>query len=214
MHKQRETVHTAKQRGRRDTVSDGLYPCKFCPGKNEARVRVIRKHLVDVHSSWSFFKCNEILDNGEVCNWYCHHGLGCFIKHAEIVHMNFYHGAKTKLNEEDSFSLELCKLDQKVKTHSGRCKEAKVVNRNSKKCFWRKREKLEDIILEKFLEGSVATDFNEKVKHYKAGFSEYKRLLKEFPRRHNRLTENTTLEKKEFKFHLDEYVHLMRIMKK
>ena len=61
---------------------------------------------------------------------------------------------------------------------------------------------------------SVTTDFKEKVKHYKAGFSEYKRLLKEFPRRHNRLTENTTLKKKEFKFHLDEYVRLMRIMKK
>ena len=124
--------------------------------------------------------------------------------------MNFYHGAKTKLNEEDSFSLELCKLDQKVKTHSGRCKEAKLVNRNSNKCFWRKREKLEDIILEKFLEGSVATEFSEKVKHYKAGFSEYKRLLKEYPRRHNRLTENTTLRNKQFKFHLDEYVCLMK----
>ena len=214
MHKQRATVHTAKQRGRRDTVSDGLYPCRFCPGKNAARVRDIRKHLVAVHSSWSFFKCEEILANGEVCNWYCHHGLGCFIHHAEIVHMNFYHGASTRLDEEDSFSLVLCKLDQKQKTHSVICKEAKAVNRNSKKCFWRKREKLEDKILEKFLVGSVSTDFNEKVKHYKAGFSEYKRLLKEFPRRHNRLTENTTLKKKEFKFHLDEYVRLMRIVKK
>ena len=57
-------------------------------------------------------------------------------------------GASTKLNEEDSLSLVLCELDQKQKTHSVRCKEAKVINRNSKKCFWRKREKLEDIILD------------------------------------------------------------------
>ena len=78
----------------------------------------------------------------------------------------------------------------------------------------RRRGECEDKILEKFLVGSVSTDFKEKVKHYKAGFSEYKRLLKEFPRRHNRLTENTTLKKKEFKFHLDEYVRLMRIVKK
>ena len=108
----------------------------------------------------------------------------------------------------------MCGLDQKVKTHSGRCKEAKLVNRKSNKCFLKKREKLEDIIFEKFVEGSVATDFSEKVKHYKAGFSEYKRLLKEYPRRHNRLTENTTLRNKEFQFHLGEYARLMKMVKK
>ena len=53
-----------------------------------------------------------------------------------------------------------------------------------------KRENLEDIIFEKFVEGSVATDFSEKVKHYKEGFSEYKKLLTEYPRRQNRVTEN------------------------
>ena len=58
--------------------------------------------------------------------------------------------------------------------------------------------------MEDFLAGSVSTDFKEKMKHYRAGFTEVKRLLKEFPRRHNRRTENTTLKKKEFSFHLDE----------
>ena len=192
----------------------GSILANFVLEQNEARVRVIRKHLVDVHSSWSFFNCNEMLENGEVCDWFCHHGLRCFINHAEIVHMNFFNGKETKLSEEKSVSLELCELDQKVTTHSGKCKEAKLVNRKSNKRFWKKREKLEDIIFEKFVEGSVATDFSEKVKHYKEGFSEYKRLLTEYPRRHNRVTENTTLRNKEFKFHLGEYARLMKMVKK
>ena len=214
MQKQRATVHTAKKRGRRDIVSEGLYPCRFCPDKNAARVRDIRKHLVDVHNSWSFFKCEEILANGEICNFYCHHGLGCFVHHAEIVHNNFYYGASTRLDEEDSFSLILCDLDQKQKTHSVICKEAKAVNRNSKKSFMRRRGECEEKILENFLAGSVSTDLKEKMKHYRAGFTEVKRLLKEFPRRHNRLTENTTLKKKEFQFYLDEYLRLLKSMKK
>ena len=122
--------------------------------------------------------------------------IGIFYSPCRNSAYEFLPWTSTKLDEEDSFSLVLCKLDQKQKTHSVICKEAKAVNRNSKKCFMRRRGECEDKILEKFLVGSVSTDFNEKMKHYKAGFSEYKRLLKEFPRRHNRLTENTTLKKK------------------
>ena len=144
----REKVNAAKQRGRRDTVSDGVFPCQYCPGR-EARIRVIRKHLVDDHNSWSFLNCNELLENGEVCDWFCHHGLRCFLNHAESVHMNFYNGKETKLSEEKSFSLEVCGLEQKVTTHSKICKELKLVNRKSNKRVWKKRENLEDIIYKK-----------------------------------------------------------------
>ena len=214
MQKQKATVHTVKERGRRDVVSEGLYPCRFCPEKNAARVRDICKHLVRVHNNWSYFKCEEILSTGEVCNFYCHHGLGCFVHHAENVHNNFFDGASTRLNEEDSFQLIICDLDQKQVTHSEVCREAKAVNRNTKKSFMRKRGECEDKILEDFLAGSVSTDFKEKMKHYRAGFAEVKRLQKEFPRRHNRKTENTTLRKKELSFHMDEYLRLQRSRKK
>ena len=84
----RKKVNAAKNCGRRDTVSDGVFPCQYCPGK-EARIRVIRKHLMVDHNSWSFLKCNELLEDGEACEWFCHHGLRCFLNHAESFHQNF-----------------------------------------------------------------------------------------------------------------------------
>ena len=47
-----------KTRGRRDVVSDSLYPCILCTKKKPARIRDIRTHLVKQHKVGSFFKCN------------------------------------------------------------------------------------------------------------------------------------------------------------
>ena len=126
----RKKVNVAKNRGRRDTVSDGVFPCQFCPGK-EARIRVIRNHLMAVHKRWSFLKCNELEEDGETCEWFCHNGLRCFLNHAESFHQNFYNGTETKLSEETSFSLEICSMEERTTTHSETCKEFKKVN---KKC--------------------------------------------------------------------------------
>ena len=138
MQKQKATVHTVKERGRRVVVSEGLYPCRFCPKKNAARVRDIRVHLEKVHNNWSYFKCEEISSTGEACNFYCHYSLACFVHHAENVHDNFFDGTSTKLIEEDSFQLIITDLDQKQLKHSEVCIQAKAVNRTTKKSFIRK----------------------------------------------------------------------------
>ena len=64
------------------------------------------------------------------------------------------------------------------------------------------------------MKGSVATDFSEKVRYYKGGFNEYKKLLSEYPRRHNRGIENTTLRTKDFQFHLGEFARVIKIVRK
>ena len=208
----RKKVNVAKNRGRRDTVSDGVFPCQFCPGK-EARLRVIRNHLMAVHKHWSFLKCNELEEDGETCEWFCHNGLRCFLNHAESFHQNFYNGKETKLSEETSFSLEICSMEERTTTHSETCKEFKKVNKKCNRRIWKKRESLEDLIHQKFVKGNNATDFSEKVKYYKEGFFQYKKLLSDYPRRHNRGFENTTLRTKNFEFHLSEFARVMKIAK-
>ena len=205
MQKQKASLHTVKKRGRRDVLSESLYPCRFCPKKNQARVRDIRVHLQKVHKNWSYFKCNEISSSGIECNFYCHNSLACFAHHADNVHKNYFDGAKTKLIEEESFQLIITDLDQKQLKHSEVCLEAKAVNRTTKKSYIRKRGECENKMMEDFIAGTVADDVEVKMMHYRAGFVEVKRLQKEYPRRHNRKIQNTTLGKKELSYHLDEY---------
>ena len=165
------------------------------------------------HKRWSFLKCNELLEDGETCEWFCHHGLRCFLNHAESFHQNFYNGKETKLSEETSFSLEICGLEERTTTHSETCKEFKRVNKKSNRRIWKKRENLEDLIHQKIVKGNNASDFSEKIKYYKEGFFQYKKLLSDYPRRHNRGFENTTLRTKNFDFHLSEFARLMKIAK-
>ena len=202
------SLDTHKKRGRRDVLSESLYPCKFCPKKNQARVRDIRTHLVKVHKKWSYFKCNEINSSGIKCNFYCHDNLACFAHHARDVHEEYFNGAQTKLIEEESFELVLTDLDQKEFQHSEVCLEAKSVNRTTKKSFIRKRGLCENKVLEDFMAGTVADDVVMKRKHYRAGLVGVKRLQKDFPRRYNRKLNNTTLGKKEIFYHFDLYEQL------
>ena len=203
--KARCSLGTHKKRGRRDVLSESLYPCKFCPKKNQARVRDIQTHLVKVHKKWSYFKCNEINSSGIKCNFYCHDNLACFAHHASNVHENYFDGAQTKLIEEESFELIITDLDQKEFQHSEVCLEAKSVNRTTKKSFIRKRGLCENKVVEDFIAGTVADDVEAKRMHYRAGFVGVKRLQKDYPRRYNRKVHNTTLGKKEISYHFDKY---------
>ena len=105
-------------------------------------------------------------------------------------------------------------MDQKEFQHSEVCLEAKSVNRTTKKSFIRKRGEFEDKMMEDYITGTVGDNVKVKMMHYRAGFAGVKRLQKEYPRRHNQKTQNTTLGKKELSYHLDEFLNLLKNKKK
>ena len=94
------------------------------------------------------------------------------------------------------------------------CLQAKAVNRTTKKSYIRKRGECEDKMMEDFIAGTVSDDVKVKMMHYRAGFAEVKRLQKEYPRKNNRKTQNTTLGKKELSYHLDKFLNLLKNKKK
>ena len=145
--KSKRCLKKHKTRGRRDVVSDSLYPCILCTKKRPARIRDIRTHLVKQHKLGSFFKCNEKNLSGMECDFYCHYSMACFIHHARVVHDEYFNGVHTNLFEEESFELVLTDLDQREFQHSDKCLKAKAVNKTIKKSFIKKRDLCEYKVL-------------------------------------------------------------------